>query len=686
MCRTIALGILLLWFAPLSGQTPFSLESVLSAPYCSNLTGSPDGEAIAWVEEKAGVRTLYAAESPGFSPIRLFSTGEDDGQEIGQIQFGPGHQSVYFVHGNGPNRQGEIPNPASYIQYPSRQLMLVTLKTPAAKALGAYPGALLVPDGKSLLVPQGNRLSRLDPSTGKTEQIAQMRGSFGDLAIHPGSGKILFTSNRGDHSFIGYLDPGQDKSIHWVAPSLYRDGNPVWSPDGQHIAFIRLPGVQRGELTNITGGMPFSILRFDLESGLTTELWRSPGDDGGFAQYYPSTTLQWTSTGQLLFYSEHEGWMKIYRLDPQGGAPAAVLPGACEVEHQSVSPDGHTLIVSSNCGDIDRRDLTKIDVTSGQTTTFLQTPDIETDPVALSNDRVAYRKAGATYPTAIYLWNGNQEQRIYPPKLDAAFPASALVTPEQVIFETPDHWQIHGQLFRPTGKANGGALIFMHGGPIRQMVLGYHYSSYYANAYAMNQYLANLGYVVMSVNYRSGVGYGKLFRRAPQQGPRGAAEYQDIVAAAHYLQSLPGVDARRIGLWGGSYGGYLTAMGLARNSDLFKAGVDLHGVHDWAWRATDFSPGGAWGIDDALMDDAYAFSPISEVGKWRSPVLIIHGDDDRNVMFGQSIDLARKLDAHRVPYEVLVLPDEVHGFLRYHSWLEAYQQGADFFNKHLLKN
>ncbi|MEM9328186.1 MAG: prolyl oligopeptidase family serine peptidase, partial [Bacteroidota bacterium] len=227
------------------------------------------------------------------------------------------------------------------------------------------------------------------------------------------------------------------------------------------------------------------------------------------------------------------------------------------------------------------------------------------------------------------------------------------------------------------------AVIFMHGGPIRQMLLGYHYSGYYANAYVMNQYLASQGYVVLSVNFRNGIGYGQDFRLDPDQGPRGAAEYKDILAAGKYLQGLESVNPDRIGLWGGSYGGYLTAMGLAKNSDLFKAGVDLHGVHDWAWRARDFSPGGAWGITPGLMDLAYQSSPISELQFWSSPVLIVHGDDDRNVMFGQSIDLKYKLDEMGVHNEVLVFPDEVHGFLRYSSWLRTYQESVDFFDRFL---
>ncbi len=108
---------------------------------------------------------------------------------------------------------------------------------------------------------------------------------------------------------------------------------------------------------------------------------------------------------------------------------------------------------------------------------------------------------------------------------------------------------------------------------------------YYNNAYGMNQYLASLGYVVLSINYRSGIGYGMQFRWAVNQGPSGASEYHDVEGADLYLRAREDVDPKRIGLWGGSYGGYLTAMGLSRGSDLFAAGVDFHGVHDWSARA-----------------------------------------------------------------------------------------------------
>src|SRR5207344_3291105 len=164
-------------------------------------------------------------------------------------------------------------------------------------------------------------------------------------------------------------------------------------------------------------------------------------------------------------------------------------------------------------------------------------------------------------------------------RIPADYPTAQLVTPKKVVFKAPDGLEIHGQLFDNTSNtslARGGkkpAIIYVHGGPPRQMLLGWNYSDYYTNAYASNQYLASRGFVVLSVNYRLGIGYGRDFQRATKAGAQGASEYLDVQAGARYLRSLPNIDAARVGIYGGSYGGFLTAMALARNSDLFAAGV-----------------------------------------------------------------------------------------------------------------
>jgi dipeptidyl aminopeptidase/acylaminoacyl peptidase len=216
------------------------------------------------------------------------------------------------------------------------------------------------------------------------------------------------------------------------------------------------------------------------------------------------------------------------------------------------------------------------------------------------------------------------------------------------------------------------------------MMPAFHYMYYYHNAYAMNQYLASRGYVVLSVNYRLGVMYGRDFREVPDGGWRGSSEYKDVLAGARYLQSLPTVDKSRIGLWGGSYGGLLTALGLARNSDIFAAGVDFHGVHDWSaflpqWTATAKNAPDL----EAAKKLAFESSPEASVATWRSPVLLIQGDDDRNVPVSQTVDLVQRLRAQKVPFEQIVFPDEIHDFLLWRNWVAAYHATAEFFDRNL---
>jgi dipeptidyl aminopeptidase/acylaminoacyl peptidase len=147
------------------------------------------------------------------------------------------------------------------------------------------------------------------------------------------------------------------------------------------------------------------------------------------------------------------------------------------------------------------------------------------------------------------------------------------------------------------------------------------------------------------------------------------------------------VDAKRIGAWGGSYGGYLTALALARGSDMYAAGVDLHGVHDWSLELDLWKPTSDFTVDQAAVSRlAWQSSPMASLDTWRSPVLLMQGDDDRNVLFAQTVRLAHELRARGVPVEEHVFPDEVHAFLLYRDWMTAYTLAADFLDRKLANS
>jgi dipeptidyl aminopeptidase/acylaminoacyl peptidase len=257
-----------------------------------------------------------------------------------------------------------------------------------------------------------------------------------------------------------------------------------------------------------------------------------------------------------------------------------------------------------------------------------------------------------------------------------------------VIFKSADGVTVHGDLFEPVGgAAKRPAIVYVHGGPPRQMLLGWHYSEYYSNAYAMNQYLCGLGFTVLAVNYRLGIGYGYEFHQADNAGFAGASEYMDVKAAGEWLSKQPQIDASKIGIYGGSYGGFLTALALGRDSKLFAAGVDIHGVHDFLVGRDILNPTRYEKSPDLekAQKVAWESSPISSVNTWTSPVLIIHADDDRNVRFNQSTDLVKRLEKKGVPIETLVIVDDTHHWMKFTNAIKIDAATADFFVRILKK-
>ena len=327
-------------------------------------------------------------------------------------------------------------------------------------------------------------------------------------------------------------------------------------------------------------------------------------------------------------------------------------------------------------------------VTGDHPTRLTTGEGIQWAPVMMSDGAtVALLHSDAQHPARpAILDKGSDIRDLAPESLPADFPAADLVTPQQVILPAADGLRVHAQLFLPKEEASGQrrpAVVFMHGGSRRQMLLGWHYMGYYHNAYALNQYLASRGYVVLSLNYRSGIGYGLDFREALEYGPSGASEFNDVEGAGLYLRQRDDVDPNHIGLWGGSYGGYLTALGLARASELFACGVDLHGVHDWNLEIQNWTPSYDPTSRQEAARLAWESSPLASVKTWRSPVLLVQGDDDRNVPFSEMVRLVEALRKQGVEFQQLVFPDEIHDFLRHRTWLAAYHAASDFFDEYL---
>jgi dipeptidyl-peptidase 4 len=465
------------------------------------------------------------------------------------------------------------------------------------------------------------------------------------------------------------------------------------------------PPAPRPGLTNATfsGGYTLSFWVADVATGDAQEFWHNAPQDRLFTNI---NQISWRGD-HVIFQMEPEEWTRFYAVPvrPAGpvyntgptahtqllgtsSTPAAVsepislTPQDGQIESSGYSADGKYFYYGTNATDIERRHIWRVPTAGGTPEQVTKGEGVEHTPVVLPSGKIAVLSADWRRPQSVAVFPAPSAtpmdasaQKVLYPVLTKEFPTDAHVKPEVVIVKSPDGMEIHNQLLLPKNVRPGEkrpAIVFVHGGPVRQMLPAYHYMEVYHLFYGVNQWLASQGYIVLSVNYRGGVGYGRSFRTAPNTNSRGNSEYQDVLAGGKYLQSRPDVDPKRVGIWGLSYGGLLTAQALARNSDVFVAGVDLAGVH-------------LYGNNLDPENLAYKSSAISEIANWKSPVLLIHGDDDRNVNFAQTVGLVQLLRAHNVPHELFVMPDDTHETLLYRRWLPTWERMEVFLNKHLKK-
>lgn len=669
----------------------FTMASVLAAPYVYPPTGSADGTAIAYVSREAQTRSLYVLR--GDQPARrLVAYGGDDGQELAESPAISAHGgAIAYVRGSSANRQGDHADPLANADLPDQQVWLIGSDgNDTPHLLGPGSGALFTPDERLVLWKDDGRImaAALTWQGGRLAGVGApyefLAGDRRDMRFSPDGSKLAYVRNDG----VEILDLASKTAVA-IPHGTAIDAGPVWSPDGQSLAFRREPASSPNLPRNQCGRWrycgpvisddPWSIWVVSVAAPTQPrKVWQaSPGPgsvfyalDQAYAPIMQGAQMAWSRSGHIVFANEADGWRHFYAVPASGGTARLLTPGAGEVEYFSTSIDGTSLVYATNIGDLGRRHIAQV-AADGRTPPVALTSGEgnQWTPVPLAGGAVAYIDTDWAHPPHVVVRSAAGV--LTPaalPTPSAGFPGDRMAKPQLIEFPGSDGQTAYGQLFVPA-KPAGCAIVFAHGGIRRQMLTSYHYMDAYHYLYGMNQYLAGRGCVVLSVEYRSSIMRGHDFRNPPGWGFAGNSEIKDVVGAARWLKQRFGKQAAGgIGIYGLSWGGYITATALAKHSDIFSVGFDMAGVH-----FTPDTPG-------------MAYSPIGLIDGWKSPIFVAQGDDDMNVNVNDGIALSHALQRNKpqVEYRQQVLPGQTHDlYLTFEQLVQIYTDGSDWLIDHL---
>ena len=697
---TCALGL----HVAVKGAEPFTVEELLAIPAVGDIATSPDG-TVAWVEYASGLGNIHVAEPPYDESRQVTNYTRDDGMHIDLVGFLPDGERLVLTRGE------EGFNPAHLTEPPGVRILALSLADGGIERLDANEDAptsspVISPDGRRLLAVRGGEVWAYSlVSEARPERLFEVRGTVTSLLFSPDGGKLAFVSDRsgydrGKYAFIGVFEFGKGY-VTFMAPGVGIDQNPVWSPDGERIAFIRFGYEPRTwRFSNHREGAPFSVVVADAESGRGDEIWSSEVGYGsrffgfgasGYSGLGGDNNLLWLADDTLVFPYEKTGWRLLYGVPASGGEATLLTPGELEVDGVAFSPDRSTVVYWANSeADPHRLGLYRLSLQTDLEPERVAGPgtDMRYNAQFVGRDTLLYRHAGARVPERLIARtsNGGEIQLSTGPK--PGDPITRKGAPAEIVsFESLDGMKIPAVLYRPDeieGPGKHRIIVHAHGGsrykvyPVWRTSFGW--------GKVLRYYLSR-GYFVLSVNYRSGTGYGLDFREPDSYGGRGAGDVQDFIAAAAYVkENLPEVDTDKMIIYGHSYGGHIVSNTLAR-SELYALGIDSAGVGDWVVEMEkDFEEELQFNIPQRMDLEQLAFesSAISRIDRWGDePILFLHGDNDGSAAMQQTIELYLALQRRGKPVDALILPGEDHGIRLHRNRVRYMLKIDEFIREHL---
>lgn len=655
----------------------------MAVRFPSEARWSPDSKQVAFIWDVGGRRNLYLVPADGSAPPRQLTAFTEDGPELSEPRWAPDGRQIAFV------REGLLH--VTVVSTGETKVIAGSEKSPGFDPRWS-------PDGKRLAYVSEGVLYSVASQGGTPERVYRDRiGKDSSPRWSPDGQWLAFVSTRGKHSLVG-LYSFADKDVRWLEPSTDWDRSPAWSPDSKHVAFIRI--FSNGETAQVRIAPANFTANYTIPSRV---LWQETNDKG--VGFYLNT--RFATANRLIVQSETDGFAHLYRLDLAGSQqPDAktlqLTRGNFEDDFFDVAKDGRVAIIASNRHDLHERALWSVELASGETrqltgdsrphSTDASTVDVDPQ-ISPDGTKVAYLHASPRETLAVWALDlASGKSRPLAEGMAPSLKSAALAMPEVIRYASFDGQEVYGILYKPRNIPAGQripAVVFIHGGPVRQMLKGWHYMQYYHDIHSFHQWLVEKGYAVLNVNFRGGIGYGRAFRQAISLN-MGRVDYQDSVYAARWLRAQPWVVADRMAMWGGSYGGYMTGLALGRDPELFRCGVALHGVYDWRPFATQYQADedtyweklfGGPPKDNA--ERYYVAGAVEFVKNIQAPLLLFHGDDDHNVPFDQSRQFIRELRKYNKDFRFVAFPDEPHDFLRSATWRDIFRQAAEFLDEHL---
>ena len=638
-----------------------TLADVLDVIHLSKWEWSPDGSQVAYMANRDGRTDLWLV---GFSGPTTRITQANDA--VTDFCWHPGGRHLTFIQ-DGDLWQCRL-EPAG----PRLTQLTSTNKKESDPAWS--------PDGEVLAFLRDGALWLQYPS-GKFQEIS--------LPGHRAQGYVsppFSWSPNGEH--LAYCLMDDDK--RWQTGVVNREGQCVWRARDAE------PAVKPQWVDDKT--LVFQVIRdynlirdyyrLDLISQTTEHLYRDSSTEGPllFSAVYPSPDGE-----NLLYLLETDGWAHLYLQASVGGPLQPLTTGSSEdvgdAEDQPLwMPDSRRVVFSSNRGEVTQRQLWIVDTETGELEQLTDSPGTNLRAkVSPDGEQIAFIHCDPHKCADIWVMSpGGGEPRQLTDSLPAAWHAKDVSIPEEVSFTSNGNWEISGMLIKPVDfdeNQRYPALVWIHGGPIRQMRYGWHHLYPYALFYGYHQYLAHRGYVSLHLNFRGGIGYGRAFRHGLNR-KIGVDDVGDVISGGRFLKSLSYVDPARVGVWGLSYGGWLTLHALTQFPDEFAMGINIAGIwdigqaHEWALELRGMYGeqlthylGGEPDVSPQLH---YQASPCNFAENLKAPLYNFHGTADVNVDVGQMDRIVKDLVRLGKCFEAYYYPDEVHTFNERTSWEDAF--------------